>query len=144
MTMRKNAVLGLIVLLFVSFAGFLSTAKTFEAHAAQSNYVDLVQEDMFETTNDPTDVGLPTASTDEISQWTERKGFEIIGLLQKFVQPFAIVIFIGCAIITLIGAFGNGKLVSKGLLGLFISLIMYVVVLYAPEIMDVFLNFVRT
>lgn len=90
------------------------------------------------------DDGIPEVSTDEIAEWADRKGFEIVGLLQRFVQPFSIVIFIGCAILALMGAFGNGRLVSTGLLGMVISLVIYAVVLYAPEIMDGFLSWVKS
>lgn len=90
------------------------------------------------------DDGIPNVTMDEVSDWVDRKGFEIVGLLQRFVQPFAIIIFIGCAILALIGAFGNGKLVSSGILGMVIALVLYSVVVFAPELMDTFLNWVRS
>lgn len=90
------------------------------------------------------DTGIPNTTIDEASSWVERKGFEVVGFLQRFVQPFAIIIFIGCSILTLLGAFGNGRLVSRGFLGMLISLVMYVVTLYAPEIMDIFLGWVMS
>lgn len=102
-------------------------------------------DDMFSGDNkNSSNAGLPDVSLDDASTWMERKGFEVIGFLQKFVQPFAIVIFILCGIMVLAGSFGNGRLVSRGLMGMFVSLIMYVVVLYAPEIMDVFLGWVQS
>lgn len=102
------------------------------------------QNSMFEEVDDGRDPGLPDVSVDDASAWVEKKGFEVIGFLQKFIQPFAIIIFIGSAIMALAGAFGNGRLVSRGLVGMFIALIIYVVVLYAPEIMDAFLNWTRS
>lgn len=88
--------------------------------------------------------GLPKVTIDDASTWVERKGFEVVGFLQKFIQPFAIIIFIGSGIISLVGAFGNSRLVSRGLIGMGIALVMYVVVLYAPEIMDAFLGWVSS
>lgn len=143
MRIRKTLTATLALSLLFSVAGFI-LGGTVNALATEAESEIPVVEEMEEEIHDPSGIGLPTATTEEISQWTERKGFEIIGVLQRFVQPFAIVVFIGCAILTLIGAFGNGKMVSKGLVGMITSLIMYVVVLYAPEIMDTFLNFVRT
>lgn len=89
------------------------------------------------------DDGIPEVTMDDVSNWVDKKGFEIISVLQRFVQPFAIIIFIGCAILALIGAFGNNKLISNGILGMGISLVVYGIVLYAPEIMDGFLAWVR-
>ena len=99
---------------------------------------------MFNETENPKDPGLPVVTVDDMSTWTEKKGFEVIGFLQKFIQPFAIIIFIISGVIALTGVLGDGRQVSKGLIGMFIALIMYVVVLYAPEIMDIFLNWVQS
>lgn len=89
------------------------------------------------------DDGLPKATTDDIVDWADRKGFEIVGLLQKIAQPFAIMVFIGSAFMSLFGILGNGHLVSKGVTGMIIAVIIYVVVLYTPEIMDIFLAWVK-
>lgn len=140
-TQKRTSTVFLLLFVFMLLGSFFGTGKVAHASAPEPRTVNAIG---FEESEGPMDVGLPTVSTDDINDWTERKGFEIIGVLQKFVQPFAIVMFIGCAILTLIGAFGNGKMVSRGLLGMFITLIVYVVVLYAPEIMDVFLGFVRS
>lgn len=99
---------------------------------------------LFRETNGITDSGLPDFTIDDASNWAERKGFEVVGFLQKFIQPFAIVIFIGSGIIALVGAFGNSRLVSRGFVGMLIALVIYAVVLYAPEIMDAFLNWVSS
>lgn len=132
----KNVIV--LMLVFAFLFNFSAVSFAEEAGKQKDN------QDMFKEQTHPRDAGLPDVTVDDMSIWTERKGFEIIGFLQKFIQPFAIVIFIFSAIITLIGALGNGKQVSRGIVGMFISLIMYVVVLYAPEIMDVFLNWVRS
>ena len=100
--------------------------------------------EMFPNSNSSTDAGLPVVTIDDASNWMERKGFEVIGFLQKFIQPFAIIVFIFSGIMVLLGSFGNSKSVSQGLWGMFIALIMYVTVLYAPEIMDVFLGWVQS
>ena len=89
------------------------------------------------------DDGLPKATTDDIVDWADRKGFEIVGLLQKIAQPFAIIVFIGSAFMSLFGILGNGHLVSKGVTGMIIAVIIYAVVLYAPKIMDIFLAWVK-
>lgn len=86
--------------------------------------------------------GTPDVTIDQASKYFERKGFELVGLLQTIVQPFAVIIFIGCALMALVGAFGNGSLTGKGITGMVIAVILYAVVLYAPELMDFFLTWV--
>lgn len=83
---------------------------------------------------------IPETESSEVASFIERKGFEVVELLQVFVQPFAIIVFIACAIMSLIGAFGNGHLISRGIIGMLIAATLYVVALYAPEILDSFLS----
>lgn len=87
---------------------------------------------------------VPTVTIDEVTSWGERKGYEVVGMLQKWVQPFAIIIFIISAFVVMFGAFGNGRLMSRGLIGIAIALIMYGVVLFAPEILDSFLGWIMS
>ena len=135
----KNIVIFLMVFVFLFSLSFVGFAEESVAPNGKNN-----KSEMFKEQEHPQDPGLPSVTVDDMNNWTERKGFEIIGVLQKFIQPFAIIIFIFSAIITLMGALGNAKQVSKGIVGMLISLVMYVVVLYSPEIMDFFLNWVRS
>lgn len=84
-------------------------------------------------------VSLPNVQIDQAQKFVERKGFEVIGLLQKFVQPFAIFIFIICAMMAGVGTFGNSSLVGKGIWGMVIAVLIYAIVLSAPELLD-FMN----
>lgn len=91
------------------------------------------------TTNPETgipDVALPNVQIDQAEKFVERKGFEVVGLLQKFIQPFAIAVFIGSAMISLVGSLGNSTLVGKGIVGMVIAVLMYAIVLSAPELLD--------
>lgn len=87
--------------------------------------------------------GLPSVKVDEASSWIERKGMDVVEMLQVFIQPFAIIMFIFGALMTLIGAIGNGKMVAKGLIAMMIASVMYAVVLFAPQLMDFFLAWVK-
>lgn len=87
--------------------------------------------------------GLPSVKADEASTWVERKGMDVVHLLQTFVQPFAIIMFIFGALMTLVGAIGNGNLVGKGLIAMMIASVMYAVVLFAPQLLDFFLAWVK-
>jgi hypothetical protein len=80
--------------------------------------------------------GIPDVKIGEAQKWIEKKGFDIVSLAQTFVQPFAVVLFILCAMLSGVGAFGNSNLLSKGIMGMMISILVYAVVLSAPELMN--------
>lgn len=79
---------------------------------------------------------LPSVSIQEANDWADRKGQDATSFLQVGGQWFSIVIFIVSAIMTLVGAVG-GK-ASKGLIGIFFSIIMYAGITFAPTILDFF------
>lgn len=135
----------------VSFAQSTDGQQTFNAQTLNSQgYVDnnvamstepgkMTDEEAKTIAN----AGLPSVTADQASSWFEKKGFDIVGLLQTIVQPFAVIIFIGCALMALVGAFGNSQLVGRGLIGMMLACIIYAVVLYAPELLDFFMAWVR-
>lgn len=153
--MKKNIILITILVLLLSFSTISFAEENGPSSRPPSNSYTEENEpssdenlgfrnNMFVDNGEMIDAGLPTVTTDDITDWADRKGFEIIGLLQKIAQPFAIVVFIGSAFMALLGILGNGHLVSKGFIGMLIALIVYAVVLYAPEIMDIFLGWVSS
>lgn len=87
---------------------------------------------------------MPNVTTDDLLQWATTKGNEIIYLLQVFCQPFAIIIFIVAAFMTLIGSIGKGDLVGKGVWGMVCSCLVYAGVLYAPVILQTFVGWVAS
>lgn len=91
-----------------------------------------------EMSYDAENYGLKNVTMDQASSWFEKKEYEVIGFLQKVVQPLAIIVFIVCGLMIL---FGN---VKGGSIGAGISLVIYVAILYAPEIFYWFLNWIRT
>ena len=87
---------------------------------------------------------VPNTSTDDILNWATTKGNEIIYVLQIFCQPFAIIIFIIAAFMTLIGCIGKSDMVGKGAWGMVLSVIVYAAVLYAPVILQTFVGWVAS
>lgn len=79
---------------------------------------------------------VPNVQVQEVESWIDRKGGDVIRVLQKFAQPFSVIIFISGAIMSLFGIFGNGKMFWKGVIGMGIAVVMYTVILYSPEILD--------
>lgn len=80
---------------------------------------------------------LPSTSVKEVSDLVEKKTYDVVTIMQVFAKPFASVIFIFSAILTLFGAITKGGM-SKGLIGMFIAGMMYTAVMYAPEIVHFF------
>lgn len=87
---------------------------------------------------------MPVVTTDDILQWAVTKGNEIIYLLQVICQPFAIIIFIIAAFMTLVGAVGKGDLVGKGVFSMIIACVVYAVALYAPIILQTFVGWIAS
>ena len=79
--------------------------------------------------------GLPNASIDDLQSKAESKMFSVVTLLQTIGKPFFIVCFIIATVITIVGLFGRAG-VWKGVIGMFVSGILYACVMYAPEIVQ--------
>lgn len=76
----------------------------------------------------------------DIGNKIEKRMFEVISLLQTFVKPFAIIMFIISAINVVVGIVFNTKKHALGYLGLIFSVFMYVGVIYAPNLVGFFAN----
>lgn len=136
--MNKKAVIFIMTLIFVMSMGSMVFA-TGEASTKEMPSLFTTTDQTNVTT---VDSGLPDVTIDDATDWADRKGAQVITMLQKFAQPFTIIIFIFCAILALIGAFGDSRMITKGIQGMAISLMVYAAIIYAPKIMDVFLSFI--
>lgn len=87
---------------------------------------------------------LPTVTSSDILNWATTKGNEVIYILQVIAQPFAIVIFIIAAFMTLIGCVGKSDMIGKGVLGMCLSLVVYAAILYAPVLLQAFSGWVAS
>ena len=87
------------------------------------------------STYDP-NAELPEASIDQATAWADRKGEDATHFLQVGGQWLSVIVFIISAVMTLFGAVA-GK-VSKGLIGIFIAIIMYTGITFAPMLIDFF------
>lgn len=79
---------------------------------------------------------LPEVSIDQATDWADRKGGDATNFLQVGGQWLAIIVFIVSAVLTMFGAIA-GK-VSKGLIGIFLSIVMYTGITFAPMLIDFF------
>lgn len=86
-----------------------------------------------------TDV-VPSVNVDKATKWATNKSSDVITFLQSIVRPIAVIIFIVSALIALCGsAFGSSS-VSKGLVGMAISVFMFTAVTFAPDLINFFSN----
>lgn len=90
------------------------------------------------------DTGLPSVSSDQIAAYGERKGGEVIGILQTWGQPILIGAFILGALMTVFGFFSKSGTTRAGLGAMFFAALAYCVIMYAPEIMDAILGWARS
>lgn len=79
---------------------------------------------------------LPSVSMQEANDWADEKGQDATSFLQVIGQWFSIIIFIVCAVLSLIGAIGGRA--SKGVVGMLIAIIMYAGITYAPALIQFF------
>lgn len=79
---------------------------------------------------------LPSVSMQEANDWADEKGQDATSFLQVIGQWFSIIIFIICAVLSLIGAIGGRA--SKGVVGMLIAIIMYAGITYAPALIQFF------
>lgn len=84
------------------------------------------------------DSALPSVGMQDVMNLVETKTFDVVYLLQAFGKPFAILMFVASACMSLLGVILKGGYVGKGLIGMFISGMIYVAIIYAPEIVGFF------
>lgn len=87
---------------------------------------------------------LPDVSIDDLIDWSNKKGFEIIKFLQTFIQPFAIIMFMISSIMILVGSIGNQQLSGKGFMGLLMSVLCYAGCLYSSSILSTLVAWLGT
>lgn len=86
---------------------------------------------------------IPKVTSNDINKWSQKKGFEIVEILQRFAQPFCIIMFIIGGIVAITGSVFNKRLVPKGIGCMAICGLLYAIILFAPDILDNFVRWVR-
>lgn len=74
----------------------------------------------------------------DASNWAKRKGNDLVGFFTTAAQPLAVVIFIISAIMLAVGGMTKGDWFKRGLLGMAISIVMWTAVVFAPELIQFF------
>lgn len=74
----------------------------------------------------------------DASNWAKRKGDDLVGFFTTVAQPLAVLIFIASAIMLAVGALAKGDWFKRGLLGMAIAIVMWTAVVFAPELIQFF------
>lgn len=138
---KRITILFALIFMFLGSANVFAAPETQSSRAAQEKIGFVKTEDL---SKDDIDPGIPSVSSDAIAAYGERKGGEVIGILQTWGQPILIVAFILGAIMTALGFFFKGATTRAGMAAMFFSALSYCVIMYAPEIMDAFLKWARS
>ena len=134
LNMRKCAmiILTMIAIMLLSFIPVSATSVNTSVVDTTKAGATLGKTDLNSSDNP---AGIPNASIDDLQSKAETKMFSIVTLLQTVGKPFFIICFIISTIFTIVGLFGRAG-VWKGVIGMFISGILYACVMYAPEIVQ--------
>lgn len=111
------------------------------ASSASGTSVSPVTKD--EAVNKAIDEAAPMVTIDEANEWSERKGFEVVGFLQNIAEPFTVIIFIVGGFLFIVGTLGKSSLAAKGLITMAFAGIGYASILYAPDLLSSFLYWIR-
>lgn len=85
---------------------------------------------------------IPRVTVDDATNWIDKKGNDIIILIQRIAQYAAIFIFVLGAIVAMFGSLGNARTAGMGLWAMGLSLVLFAFAMFAQEIMAAFLSWV--
>ena len=132
---------------FISLLIALMLIPLFSINAyatVDTSTVDTITGEITEVTSDKEnmivdgDSALPSVGMQDVVNLVETKTFDLVYLLQAFGSKFAVLMFVASACMALLGVILRGGYVGKGLIGMFISGMIYVAILYAPSIVEFF------
>lgn len=83
-------------------------------------------------------VDIEPVEIEVIEDYSLRKGYEVIHLLQTISQPISIIVFILSAFLMLIGSVGRVDWAGRGFIGMLTACVCYALILYAPVILQTF------
>ena len=82
-------------------------------------------------------------SVGELSNKLEKKGFQIVGLLQKVTSPILMIFLIIALILAVVGfVTGAKQQITYGIGAIILIGLVYVAIMYAPELLDSFAMFI--
>lgn len=89
-------------------------------------------------------VNIDTVTTDEVNQWVERKGNDVISIIQTFGKVMAVIGFFASIICIIVGAIGNHRMMTGGFIGMVIAASAYVAITQGKDLINLFSSWVMS
>ena len=80
----------------------------------------------------------------DANNWAKSKGGDMVGFFTTIAEPIAVIIFILSAIMLAVGALAKGDWFKRGLFGMALSIVMWTAVVFAPELIQFFSEWLST
>lgn len=77
-------------------------------------------------------------TVDDATDWVDRKGGEVITLVQHSLKPICFVCFLISLGVVVVGAIGNKKVMVGGIIAMFIIGVVFTIVTCAPQVINAF------
>lgn len=92
--------------------------------------------------DDPFNVTFDTSTADKADEWINFKASQIIRIIQTVGKWITFIVFVICGIRTVLGVFGKSDKVGKGVFGMILAAVCFVIIQYADIIFEFLLNFI--
>lgn len=89
-------------------------------------------------------VNPPKVTTDDVQNWVDRKGNDAITILQNVVKVVSIIGFILCICLIIIGAVGNRRTMTGGIIGAIVAALCYVAISQIDVILAFFSGWIMS
>ena len=90
------------------------------------------------------DIAAEKIDTEDIEKYIDKKGGEIVGLVQKVFAYIAAIFFLVSLVYTIIGVFGTGNKVAKGVVMMLVSAIAFIGIYFGPQILIWFKDYMSS
>lgn len=74
----------------------------------------------------------------DVNNWAKAKGGDAVGWITTLAEPLSIIIFIASAIMMAVGALSKGDWLKRGIFGMALAVIMWTAVVFAPDLIHFF------
>lgn len=78
----------------------------------------------------------PNVTTDDVNDWVDRKGGELISIITRGVRIVSVIGFFISLLLIVVGAVGNKRTMVGGLIGLLIACLCFTAATMGPQIMS--------
>ena len=138
MKISSKALIVFSMLLMVTVSSISTVQATTVLEGANPSLIEAGMENRNNITSGNKNTIQGGGTLNKAEDYVDSKLGDVVGFLQSFVRPFTYVMFIISAITILIGIVAGSKHKFAGLLGMAFSILVYVSVTFAPQIVDYF------